>query len=147
MFRVINYPLIFICGSTQPFVGPRPHFSFLIFYTVGRAPLMGDQLVARPLPSHTGQHLHRINAHTDICASSGIRTYDPSVWAGTKTVYLLDRAATVIGTRNRKIYRRFHKINRCWILTWTNWVCVGFEVPRLRWWRLLSCGLWCRVVW
>jgi hypothetical protein len=31
---------------------------------------------------HIGQHKHRINAHTDIHASSGIRTRDPSVWAG-----------------------------------------------------------------
>jgi hypothetical protein len=28
---------------------------------------------------HTGQHKHRINAHTDIHASSGIRTHDPSI--------------------------------------------------------------------
>jgi hypothetical protein len=28
---------------------------------------------------HTGQQRHRINAHTDIHASSGIRTHDPSV--------------------------------------------------------------------
>jgi hypothetical protein len=27
---------------------------------------------------HTGQHKHRINAHTDIHALSGIRTHDPS---------------------------------------------------------------------
>jgi hypothetical protein len=30
----------------------------------------------------TGQHKHRINAHTGIHASSGIRTHDPSVRAG-----------------------------------------------------------------
>jgi hypothetical protein len=30
---------------------------------------------------HTGQHRHRINAYTDIRASSGIRTHDPSVRA------------------------------------------------------------------
>jgi hypothetical protein len=29
---------------------------------------------------HTGQHKHRINAHTDIHALSGIRTNDPSMW-------------------------------------------------------------------
>jgi hypothetical protein len=27
-------------------------FSFFIFYTVGRTPWTGDQLVARPLPAH-----------------------------------------------------------------------------------------------
>jgi hypothetical protein len=30
---------------------------------------------------HTGQHKHRINAHIDIRAFSGIRTHDPSVRA------------------------------------------------------------------
>jgi hypothetical protein len=35
--------------------------------------------------------------HTEIHASSGIRTYDPSVPAG-ETVHSLDGAATVIGT-------------------------------------------------
>jgi hypothetical protein len=52
-----------------------PFFSFFILYTVGRTPWAGDQLVARPLPSH------RINAHTDIHALSGIRTHDPNVRA------------------------------------------------------------------
>jgi hypothetical protein len=31
---------------------------------------------------HIGQHKHRINAHTDIYALSGIRTHDPSVRVG-----------------------------------------------------------------
>jgi hypothetical protein len=34
----------------QPFVGPWPLLSFLIFYTVGRAPWTGDQSVVRSLP-------------------------------------------------------------------------------------------------
>jgi hypothetical protein len=36
----------------SPVVGPCPLFSFSIFYT----PWTGDQLVARPLPAHIGQH-------------------------------------------------------------------------------------------
>jgi hypothetical protein len=48
---------------------------------------------------HTGQRKHRIN--TDIRASSGIRTHDPSVLARAKTVYALDRAATVIDIQNK----------------------------------------------
>jgi hypothetical protein len=36
-------------------------FSFLIFYTVGRILWMGDQSVARPLPTY------RINAHRHPC--------------------------------------------------------------------------------
>jgi hypothetical protein len=59
---------------------------FLTLYTVDRTTWTGDQPVARPLPTH------RINAHTDIHASSGIRTHDPSVRKGE------DRAATVIGS-------------------------------------------------
>jgi hypothetical protein len=55
--------------ALQPFVGPWPLFSFLILYTVGRAPWTGDQPIAR----------YRINAHnTDIHAFSGIRTHDSS---------------------------------------------------------------------
>jgi hypothetical protein len=42
----------------------------------GRSPSQGLYL-------HTEQHKHRINAHnTDIHALRGIRTHDPSVWAG-----------------------------------------------------------------
>jgi hypothetical protein len=62
----------------------RLSFRFLNLYRVGRTPLMGDQSVAWPL--HT---------HTDIYASSGIRTHDPSVRASEDNA--LDRAATVIG--------------------------------------------------
>jgi hypothetical protein len=51
----------------SPFVGPWPLFSFLILYTVGKAPWMGDQPVARHLCTH------RINAHNrDIHTLSGI---------------------------------------------------------------------------
>jgi hypothetical protein len=75
------YRSIDLSMTLQTFVGPWPLFSFLIFYTVGRTPWTGDQPVARLLPAHTGHHKHRINAHTDIHASSGIRTHDPSVRA------------------------------------------------------------------
>jgi hypothetical protein len=50
-------------------------FSFLISYTVGRTPWTGNQPVSRPLPTHR-------TTQTDIHVSSGIRTHDPSVWAG-----------------------------------------------------------------
>jgi hypothetical protein len=42
---------------------------------------------------NTGQHKHRINAHTDTSALNGIRTYDPS---GQASEYS-SCAATVIG--------------------------------------------------
>jgi hypothetical protein len=48
-------------------------FSFLILYIVGRIPLAGDQLVARPL-STQGTTWY---THTDIHPSSGIGNQDP----------------------------------------------------------------------
>jgi hypothetical protein len=59
---------------------PWPLFQFLNLYTVrllgrGISPSQGRYL-------HTEQHKHRINTHTDIHASSGIRTQDPSVQVG-----------------------------------------------------------------
>jgi hypothetical protein len=47
---------------------------------------------------HTGQHKHRINAHANIHALSGIRTHGPSVRTN-EELHVLDRAATVIGKR------------------------------------------------
>jgi hypothetical protein len=41
---------------------------------------MGDQPVARPLPTHRTKQTEQM--HTDIHASSGIRTHDPSIRAG-----------------------------------------------------------------
>jgi hypothetical protein len=66
-------------------------FSFLILYTVGRTPWTGNQPVARHLP------IHRINAHyTDIMPRVGFEPRIPVFERG-KTVYALDRAATLIG--------------------------------------------------
>jgi hypothetical protein len=70
---------IFICGSTALLLSLCRFFSFLIRYTVGRNPWMGDQPVTRPLP--TRKTIHRIT-HTDIHVSSGIRNHDPNVRAG-----------------------------------------------------------------
>jgi hypothetical protein len=58
---------MFISVALQPFVGPSSFYQFLNLYTVGRTPWTGNQLVARPLPTHTGQHKHRINAHIHPC--------------------------------------------------------------------------------
>jgi hypothetical protein len=41
---------IFFSMALQPF-GPWPLFSFLILYRVSRTPLMGDQHIARQLPT------------------------------------------------------------------------------------------------
>jgi hypothetical protein len=62
--------------ALQPFVGPWRLLQFLnLFYTDDRTPWTSDQ----PVYLHTRQFKHRINAHTDIHALSGIRTQDPSV--------------------------------------------------------------------
>jgi hypothetical protein len=53
----------------------------LILCTFGKTPSKGDQPdEGRYL--HTGQHRINTHTHTDIHASTGIRTYDLSVWAG-----------------------------------------------------------------
>jgi hypothetical protein len=61
-------------------VGRRRFFIFLILRTVGRIPWTEDKPVARPLPTH--RTVQTQNKHTQIHVSSGIRTYDPSVWVG-----------------------------------------------------------------
>jgi hypothetical protein len=77
------------------------HFSFIIIKTVGRTPWTGDQPVASRY-----LHIHRINAHTDIHASSGIRTDDPSVRANVDASCLRPR-----GQRNRfKLYLCFLRV-------------------------------------
>jgi Txe/YoeB family toxin of Txe-Axe toxin-antitoxin module len=56
--------LIYSSMALQPLVGPSPLLQFRnLFYTDGRTPWTGDQPVERPLPKHTGQDKHRINAH------------------------------------------------------------------------------------
>jgi hypothetical protein len=66
-------------------------YQFLDYFTDGRTPWTGDQLVARPLPvhkhrktsvrAHTHTHTHtHTHVHTqtlNIHVLSGIRTYDP----------------------------------------------------------------------
>jgi hypothetical protein len=74
-------PTVFIHSSValQPFVGPWPLLQFHnLIYTAGRTPWTGDQSVVRPLPTHMIKQIQK-NAHTDIHASSVIRTHDPSV--------------------------------------------------------------------
>jgi hypothetical protein len=60
----------------NPLFGLGRFFSFLIFYTVGRTPWTGDQPVGRPPPTH-GTNTEQ--THTDIHASSWIRTHNHSV--------------------------------------------------------------------
>jgi hypothetical protein len=65
----------------SPLLGPGLFYSFVIFFiqTVG---LLGGVISpSQGRYQHVGQHKPIINAHTDICALSMIRTYDPSALA------------------------------------------------------------------
>jgi hypothetical protein len=73
----VYYQHSFINGSLyNPLLSLGRFFSFLILYTLGRTPSTGAQPVAGPLYLHN-DYKHRINAHTDIHASSRIRTHGP----------------------------------------------------------------------
>jgi hypothetical protein len=74
--------------ALQPIVGPWPLFSFLIFYTVGRTPWMGDQPVARPQTQNKRTQTFMLQ----VGFESTIPVVEPA-----KTVHALDRAANVIG--------------------------------------------------
>jgi hypothetical protein len=81
--------------ALQSFVGPWPLFSFLIYYTVGRTPWMGDQPVARPLPSHRIVQTQNKCKQTSMPQVGCELTIPVFEWA--KIVQALDHAATVIG--------------------------------------------------
>jgi hypothetical protein len=71
-----------------------------------------DSACLRPSPSqglylNTGQHKHRINAHTDIHALSEIRIHDPSVRASEDNPYLRPR-----GHRDRLLHNNTMSIYR-----------------------------------
>jgi hypothetical protein len=80
-YNLTNGSLVFFL-----FIAPRPLWTWLIFQFLNYKQLV--VLLGRGIsPSqgrylHTEQHKHRINAHTDIHASSGIRTHFPSVRVG-----------------------------------------------------------------
>jgi hypothetical protein len=42
---ICNYYYYYFIMALQPFVGRWPPFQFLVLYTVGRTPWIGDQLV------------------------------------------------------------------------------------------------------
>jgi hypothetical protein len=69
-------------------------FSFWIFYKVGRTTWTVVSL-SRGLYLHTGQHKHRINAHTDIHALVGFEPTIP-VCEQAKTVHALEITANFI---------------------------------------------------
>jgi hypothetical protein len=80
----------------QPFVGPWPLLQFRkLFYVVGRTPWTSDQPVARPLPTH------RTTQTQNKCTQTSMPWvgFEPTIPMSerAKTVYALDRTATVSG--------------------------------------------------
>jgi hypothetical protein len=74
--------------TLQPVVGPWPHFPFTNLYTVGRTPSMGDQPVARPLPTHRTAQIQNKHIHTSM-SPVGFESTIP-VFKSTKAVHSLD---------------------------------------------------------
>jgi hypothetical protein len=77
--------------------GPWPLFQLLNLYTVGRTPWMGDQPVARPLPTHIPTQAQNKRTQTAM-PRVGLEPTIP-VFERAKTVHTLDRAATVMGSQ------------------------------------------------
>jgi hypothetical protein len=90
-----NLIYLSIYGSTSLCWSLDAFFSFLIFYTIGRTPWMGDQLVARPIPAHTGQH-----KHTDTSTPRVGFEHTIPMFVRVETFHALDRTATVIDWEN-----------------------------------------------
>jgi hypothetical protein len=58
----------FINGCIQPFIGPWPFLQFRnLCYTDGRTHWMGDQPVARPLPTHRTTQTQNKRTHRHPC--------------------------------------------------------------------------------
>jgi hypothetical protein len=74
-YLVSIYCSTILCWTLAALLVSRPFTQPLGLLGRRMSPLQGRFL-------HTEQHNHRINAYTDIHASSGIRTHDSCVWAG-----------------------------------------------------------------
>jgi hypothetical protein len=105
---------VYLSIGLQPFVGHWPLFSFLISYTVCRTPWTGDQPVARPLPTHTGQHKHRINSNWLPCLKwnsnpwsqcwSGRRQFMPQIARPTWSAHFLSAWAIIVFSRRTELF-------------------------------------------
>jgi hypothetical protein len=79
----------------QPFIGPWPHFSFLILHPVSSIPWTGDQPVSKLLLTEITTETQNKRTQTSI-PRLRFETTTPA-FERTKTVHALDREATVIG--------------------------------------------------
>jgi hypothetical protein len=83
----------------QPFVGPWPRLQFRnYFYTDGRTPWIGDQPVARTLPTHKTTKTSNKSTHRHPCLRVRIEPMI-SAFERAKIFHALDFAATVIGVK------------------------------------------------
>jgi hypothetical protein len=80
----------------SPLLGLARSFSFLIFYTVGRTPWMGDQPIVSSLPAYRTAQIY--NKHTKTFMPQVVFEPTTPVFERAKTVHALDGSATVIGT-------------------------------------------------
>jgi hypothetical protein len=74
---------------------PWSLFQFSNVYTVGRTPWTGDQLIARPLPTHRTTQTQNKRTQTSM-PRVGFEPTIP-VFERAKTVHALDQVVTVIG--------------------------------------------------
>jgi hypothetical protein len=100
--RFIKHHICLLCGSLSlslwlycPLDLGR-FFSFLILYTVARIPWTGDQHATRPVFTHRTTQTQNKRTWRSM-PPVGFETTTP-VFERMKTVYALDRAATVIGS-------------------------------------------------
>jgi hypothetical protein len=94
--RILHYlSLSLSLWLYSPLLGLGHFFSFLIFYTLGRAPWMGNQPVARPLPTHKTAQTQNKRTQSSM---PRVR-FEPTtpVFEQAKTDYALDHATTIIG--------------------------------------------------
>jgi hypothetical protein len=85
IFQVLHYlynTYLCLCMALKFFVGSWQFFSFLILYTVGRTPWMGDEPVARPLPTPRITQTQNKRTHTHPCLEwdSNTRSQCSSEW-------------------------------------------------------------------
>jgi hypothetical protein len=111
------YLTIYLSMALQPFVRPWMLLSILILYKVGWTPWMGNQPVARPLPTHRKPQIQNKRTMT---SKTRVR-FEPTILAfAEKTVHALDHAITVIGRRHAGVIKRLLQKTKHFTL-WNHW--------------------------
>jgi hypothetical protein len=91
------------------------------FFTDGRTPCTGDQLVTRPLPEHRNNR-HRENSYTHQTFMHSVGS-EPTILVSerVKTVHAIDRSATVTGEKH---------LIAAYILHYNQYSCTLFKQER-----------------